>query len=311
MKKILLIGGLGFVGSVLYEHLFHERQDVEILDNNLYNLSTNSLPFYNVDIRDKKKLEEIIQNFDVIINLAAIVGNPACSVNQKLAMEINCVGTKNIADLCKKYKKFLIHASTCSIYGNKRGILTEREGGFPVDFYGQTKFLQENMIRKFMTNKYCILRFGTVYGNSPRMRYDLIVNRFAAMALRDKKITIFGGNQWRPFVHVKDIARAIQHVIKTNLEGIFNIAYENSTIEQLGTRVSMITGCKMETTNNDIPDIRSYQVDNWKFRFSRFGYLYNLEDGIKEVYKNDSSFFYDYPRYSNVKLINLFKNIKK
>lgn len=301
--KILIIGGLGYIGTVLSEYLLRERQHVEILDNNLYNLPTNSLPFYKVDIRNKKKLEDHIKNFDVIINLAAIVGNPACLVDQKMAMEINGLGTKNIAELCKKHKKFLIHSSTCSIYGNKPGILTENAGGFPVDFYGQTKFLQENMIRKFMKDRYCILRFGTVYGLSPRMRYDLIVNLFAAMAFKDRKINVFGGKQWRPFVHIKDIARAIHHVIKTNLEGIFNVAQENKTILQLANIVNEITACNLETTNNDIPDIRSYQVDNWKFRFSRFGFKYDLKYGIEEVYKADSSLFYDKPKYSNLKLM--------
>ena len=148
-KTILIIGGLGYIGSVLYETIKAEGWQVDILDNHYYTQLKPANPFINADIRNKEQIERIIQNYDVIINLAAIVGDPACLVDTNTAIEINCSGTKNVAEICAKYEKQIVQYSTCSIYGNMPDQLVKEENeGFAIDFYGQTKYSQERLVHE-------------------------------------------------------------------------------------------------------------------------------------------------------------------
>ncbi|MFX1593049.1 MAG: NAD-dependent epimerase/dehydratase family protein, partial [Promethearchaeota archaeon] len=148
-EKILILGGLGYIGSVLYDIIKQEDWEVDILDNHLYKDLHPPNPFIDADIRNKDQLEKIVKNYDVIVNLAAIVGDPACLIDTNLAIDINCIGARNIAEICKKFKKFIVHISTCSIYGSEPNTLVKEEDeGFPIDFYGQTKYTQERLIRE-------------------------------------------------------------------------------------------------------------------------------------------------------------------
>ncbi|MFX1348151.1 MAG: NAD-dependent epimerase/dehydratase family protein [Promethearchaeota archaeon] len=301
-SNILILGGLGYIGSVLYDFVKKESMEVEILDNHLYKDLTPVNPFIQVDIRNKDEIQKIIQKFDIIVNLAAIVGDPACLIDTNLAIEINCIGTRNIAEICKKYNKKIIHISTCSIYGSEPNVVVKEEDeGFPIDFYGQTKYTQERIIREVCKDNYCILRLGTAYGLSPRMRYDLVVNAFAGRAVKFKKITIFGGQQERPFVHVKDISRTIVHVIKNDLKGIFNVKGENLSLLKLGEIVKDITKCEVEVDKN-IVDKRSYMVDSSKLVNSGYEFKYNIEDAVIEIMKSPTVFEMHKGIYSNLKL---------
>ncbi|MFX0000779.1 MAG: NAD-dependent epimerase/dehydratase family protein [Candidatus Hodarchaeota archaeon] len=301
-SNILILGGLGYIGSVLYDFVKKESMEVEILDNHLYKDLTPVNPFIQVDIRNKDEIQKIIQKFDIIVNLAAIVGDPACLIDTNLAIEINCIGTRNIAEICKKYNKKIIHISTCSIYGSEPNVVVKEEDeGFPIDFYGQTKYTQERIIREVCKDNYCILRLGTAYGLSPRMRYDLVVNAFAGRAVKFKKITIFGGQQERPFVHVKDISRTIVHVIKNDLKGIFNVKGENLSLLKLGEIVKDITKCEVEIDKN-IVDKRSYMVDSSKLVNSGYEFKYNIEDAVIEIMKSPTVFEMHKGIYSNLKL---------
>lgn len=306
-KHILLIGGLGYLGSILFEYANSESWHVEILDNHLYKEIKPSNPFIEVDIRNKEEVEKIIQKFDVIVNLAAIVGDPACLIDTNLAIEINCIGTRNIAEICKDLNKFIVHSSTCSIYGSEPNkIVKEDNEGFPIDFYGQTKYTQERLVREICENNFCILRLGTVYGLSPRMRYDLVVNAFAARAIKDKKITVFGGQQERPFVHIRDISRAIIHVIKNNLKGIYNIQGDNLSLMKLSEIVKKITNCELKI-RKDIIDKRSYMVDNSKLIITGFEYKYHISDAVKEIISSTTALEMNKTIYSNLKLAESLK----
>ena len=186
------------------------------MDNHLYKDIIPTNPFIEVDIRNKKEIQKLIQKHDIIVNLAAIVGDPACLIDTNLAIDINCIGTRHVAEYCKKFNKKIVHISTCSIYGSEPNVVVKEENeGFPIDFYGQTKYTQERIVREICSEDFCVLRLGTAYGLSPRMRYDLVVNAFAARVVMFNKITVFGGEQERPFVHIRDISRAIVHVLKT------------------------------------------------------------------------------------------------
>jgi len=301
-EKVLVIGGLGYIGSVLHEIITKEGWHVDILDNHLYSDLIPMNPYIDGDIRNKEGLDKIIPQFDVVVNLAAIVGDPACLIDTNLAIDINCIGTRNVAEACKRHGKKIIHVSTCSIYGSEPNkIVKEENEGFPIDFYGQTKYTQERIIREINGDGSCILRLGTAFGLSPRMRYDLVVNTFAARAVKFNEITVFGGQQERPFVHIRDISRAIVHVIKNNLKGIYNVRGENLSLLKLSEIVKDLTGCEIKIDTN-IVDNRSYMVDNSKIINTGFEFKYSIADAVKEIKDSPSVFDFQKGIYSNLKL---------
>jgi len=301
-EKVLVIGGLGYIGSVLHEIITKEGWHVDILDNHLYSDLIPMNPYIDGDIRNKEGLDKIIPQFDVVVNLAAIVGDPACLIDTNLAIDINCIGTRNVAEACKRHGKKIIHVSTCSIYGSEPNkIVKEENEGFPIDFYGQTKYTQERVVREVNDDDGCILRLGTAFGLSPRMRYDLVVNTFAARAVKFNEITVFGGQQERPFVHIRDISRAIVHIIKNDLKGIYNVRGENLSLIKLSEIVKDLTGCEIKIDTN-IVDNRSYMVDNSKIINTGFEFKYSIADAVKEIKDSPSVFDFQKGIYSNLKL---------
>ena len=309
-KRILILGGLGYIGSVLFDVIKQEGWEVNILDTHLYKDLHPPNLFIEADVRNKNQLEKIFKNYDVIVNLAAIVGDPACLIDTNLAIEINCIGARNVAEICKKLKKFIVHISTCSIYGSEPNkLVKEEDEGFPIDFYGQTKYTQERLFREICDDNICILRLGTAYGLSPRMRYDLVVNAFAARAIRFKKITVFGGEQERPFIHIRDISRAIVHVIKNNLNGIYNARGENLSLLRLGEIVKEITNCEIEI-NRNIVDKRSYMVDSTKLVNTGFEFKYTVEDAVREISNSPTALEFHKGIFSNLKLAERVKIAK-
>jgi len=310
--NVLLVGGLGYIGSVLYDIIKEEGWNVEILDNHLYKELEPTNIFTEADTRNKEDLKKIIQKQDVIVNLAAVVGDPACLIDTNLAIDINCIGTRHVAEMCNKYNKKIVHISTCSIYGSEPNVLVSEENeGFPIDFYGQTKYTQERIVRDICSEDFCILRLGTAYGLSPRMRYDLVVNTFAARAVKFNKITVFGGEQERPFVHIRDISRVIVHVIKNNLNGIYNVRGENLSLLKLSEIVKEITDCQVEI-NKNISDKRSYMVDSSKLLKTGFEFKFTISDAIKEIKSSPTALEMHKGIYSNFKLaerVYIAKNI--
>ncbi|MFX1355725.1 MAG: NAD-dependent epimerase/dehydratase family protein [Promethearchaeota archaeon] len=306
-QNVLITGGLGYIGSILYDNIKEEGWNAEILDNHLYKELVPVNPFVQADVRNKDEIKKLIQNHDTIINLAAVVGDPACLIDTNLAIEINCIGTRNVAELCKKFEKKIVHVSTCSIYGSEPNVIVkEKDEGFPIDFYGQTKYTQERIVREICNDNFCILRLGTAYGLSPRMRYDLVVNVFAARAAKFNKITVFGGQQERPFVHIRDISRAIIHAIKNNLNGIYNVRGDNLSLLNLSQIVKEITNCKVDIDTNII-DKRSYMVDNSKLVNTGFEYKYHVADAVIEIMKSPSAMEMHKGIYSNLKLAERIK----
>lgn len=304
MTKVLITGGLGYIGSVLYEVLRDEGFETDILDCHLFYEVKPAHPFRMADVRDKPTVERIIRDYDVVVNLASIVGDPACLVDTNLAIEVNCTGTRNVAEVCKELGKRIVHFSTCSIYGSEPNkVVREEDEGFPIDFYGQTKFTQERLVRDLCGELATVFRLGTAYGLSPRMRYDLVVNTFAARAVRDGKITVFGGEQERPFVHVRDASRAVVHAIRSDLRGVFNVKGQNLSLLKLGELVSQMTGCEL-TVDRQIVDKRSYVVDSSKLESTGFQFQHSIEDAVKEIVDSGTAQHMEGVQYSNVKLMN-------
>jgi nucleoside-diphosphate-sugar epimerase len=226
--KILITGGAGYLGSVLTnEYLKDPGNVVIVVDNLMYGgehlLDKMGTPsnfvFLNGDIRDVELVEFATQNCDAVIHLAAIVGDPACSANEELAYDVNVVGSKVVLDACRKNSvNQVIFASTCSNYGKmdreKYEYVNELSDIVPVSSYAKHKVEIENLLfqeHKDLSPK--ILRFATLHGLSPRMRFDLTVNQFMMEAVIDKKLSIYGAEFYRPYLHIQDAVRAVQYVL--------------------------------------------------------------------------------------------------
>ena len=305
--KFLILGGLGYIGQVLQKELRKKEYEFEIVDNDLMNLHNWDNKLNILDHRDLKRISELIESCNIVINLAAIVGDQACLVNTKLAMDTNCQGVQYIVNLCNKFNKKLIQISTCSLYGASKELLDENSPVFPVDFYGQTKYQQERYVLE-NSKDYCVFRLGTAYGWSPRMRFDLVVNTFTAKKFNKEKIVVFGGNQHRPFVHIRDIARAIIFSAEKNLNGVYNLCNENVTINELAKKIA---SNEKEIELNDLQvDPRDYKVNNNKILNEGFTFEWNIEKGVEEMLQHREDLVkYNDPKYSNYKMI-LLANLK-
>lgn len=265
MKKVLVCGGSGYIGGLTCDYLLEAGFEVTIYDNLLYeNRYLKEIPFINGDIRDTEKLHEVSKDFDVIVLMAALVGDPACSVDHKLTEEINY---KAIKDFCEVVSpdKHLVFMSTCSVYGAQEGMLDENSDTNPLSSYATTKLQAEKHILDLGGT---VFRLGTVFGlgdTYSRLRMDLVVNVLTMKAIKYGEITINGGEQWRPIIAVKDIAGYITEACEKKHEGIYVLSLENVIIKELGERVaSMIPGTKINYTEISFQDARNYRVDNSK-----------------------------------------------
>jgi nucleoside-diphosphate-sugar epimerase len=232
------------------------------------------------------------QGMDAIVHLGAIVGDSACSIDEDLTIEINLRATRTIAEVGKGFgvKRF-VFASTCSVYGASDEILDERSALRPISLYARTKVESEKVLLSLADSSFAptILRFGTVYGLSGRPRFDLVVNLLAAKAVQDGEVGIFGGEQWRPLVHVKDVAEAIVLTLQAPLcdvrGQIFNVGcnQQNYQIADLGPIIKdMVPTARVVTQPNE--DNRNYRV-----RFDRICETLNFQpqrsvrDGVQEI----------------------------
>ena len=263
-KNILITGGAGYIGSVLVDSA-PKHWRITVLDNCLMgNSNINFSRKVNIikkDIRNDSMIEDLVKKSDVVIHLAGIVGVLSFNRNPKAAITINQDATEKIVSAVKKYNKKLVFMSTCSVYGFNTKICTEETIPNEVDDYSVTKSNSEQYIQQNLEN-YIIFRLGTVYGWSPRMRFDLFINIIIEKVLWNEAVEIYGGTQWRPFVHVKDAANALVLGAETTIKGeIFNLVAENHQILEI---IKQITDNFEIVT--DTKDSRSYHVDNEKIK---------------------------------------------
>jgi len=288
--KVLVTGGLGYLGCVLTKHLLAKGYNVTILDMNLYDqfYDANILSvakgatIINGDVRDEQLMQKLIRENSIVIHLAAIVGDPACDLDKELAVKINYLATRKIAEIISKANKKLIFSSTCSVYGASfGGPLTEKSDVNPLSIYSITKLAAEEAIKNIVTN-HLILRFGTLFGLSPRMRFDLVINRFIGQALQDGLITVFGGQQKRPFLHIQDAAEAIIHFLESNETGLLNVGGINYSIIDVASQIQKYTGCKL-IIYEEIKDPRNYVIDSSLAISLGVKFNRTIEYGIKEI----------------------------
>ena len=311
--RILVTGGAGYLGSVLSRKLLAKGYQVRLIDALWYGkesieelMPNKNFELIQNDIRNLVVTVKALKDVDAVIHLASIVGMPASSIEPKSSEEINYLATKNIAELCQLHNiDTYIFASTCSVYGSQPNtLITEKSTTDPLDFYAKQKYLSERAAG-WLNKAPTILRFGTLFGLSPRMRFDLVINLFVAQAVKEGKITVFGGTQFRPFLHVSDASDAIVFSLEKNLTGTYNVVSENLTIKQAAERISKVTGCEIEISNEN-EDKRNYKVSAEKLRQVGFEPSKTIEDAINEIREAiDDGHISNYNdiKYNNYKLL--------
>lgn len=319
--RVLITGGAGYLGSILSRKLLSKGYQVRVLDALWYgNESIKELDkdenfeLIKEDIRNLVPTVKSMIDVDAVIHLASIVGMPASSIEPRTSEEINYLATKNIAELCQLHDiETYIFASTCSVYGYQPGKeINEKSHVAPLDFYAKQKYLSERATG-WLNRSPTIYRFGTLFGLSPRMRFDLVINLFIAQALTDGKITVFGGKQERPFLHVSDAADSLIFGIEKNLTGTYNVISENMTILQAAERIKKATGCEIEISEEN-EDNRSYRVSADKIKQVGFEPLRNIDNTIKEIidaFEDKTITDYKDNKYNNYKILYSSKEVQK
>ncbi|MDA9713182.1 SDR family oxidoreductase [Acidimicrobiaceae bacterium] len=306
--KILVVGGAGYVGGGIVDKLSQEHE-VTVYDSLIYETSyRKKVNFILGDIRDTTKINNILNGFDVVVWLAALVGDGACAINPDLTYEINSESVKNLVE---NFDKRIIFLSTCSVYGAQDGVLTEDSGTNPLSEYASSKLKAEEYLKD---SDALIFRLGTLFGLSDefsRVRLDLVVNILTAKALIDKKISVFGGEQWRPLLHVNDVSNAISHCLKTDVSGIYNLHHKNYRIIDIAREIeNKVKDVELEVTPMSFEDARNYQVSSQKL-LDETGFEASIEliNGINEIYdlifQNRIKDITD-PRYSNQNFLQKF-----
>ena len=210
------------------------------------------------DVRDQSKLLKLFKNNDAVIWLAALVGDGACAINPELTFEINSDSVKFLAE---NFKKRIVFLSTCSVYGAQDGLLNEDSSINPLSEYASSKVQAEEYLKE---SNSIIFRLGTLFGISDefsRIRLDLVVNILVTKALTEGKLTVFGGEQWRPLLHVNDVANAIEQTIDSEINGIFNLHYKNFKIIDIAEAiVNKVDSAIIETTPMKFQDARNLSL---------------------------------------------------
>lgn len=283
--KILIVGGAGYIGGYLTD-LLSKKHDVTVLDSLLYeDKYLKKIKFINADILNQNLMKKIINKYQIIIWLAALVGDGACSLNKKLTYKIN---TTTVKWLSKNYKKGkIIFTSTCSVYGKRDGLINENTEPNPLSDYAKSKLKAEKYIINRNKN-FLIFRLGTLFGvgdEFSRLRLDLVANILTTRSAMGQKLTVFGGNQWRPLLHVKDVAYAIDYFIKKQICGIYNLSYKNFKIYDLAIEIKKINkDTKIKKVFQKFEDERNYRVSKKLILKTGWKSKKTLRDGIKEIF---------------------------
>ncbi len=327
--KILVTGGIGYLGCWVVKELLQRGYKIRVFDRMCFGfpeeavwLKDSNVEIIQGDIRHWQKFPELFNDIDVVIHLAGLANDPSCSLCPITAKEVNVDSTIELARQSsqKGVRKF-IFASTCAVYGKGIGDwLDEESPANPISIFAQTKREAEEKLLSLAHEKFSpvIARFSTLFGYSPRMRFDLAINQMVATAKRQGRIEVRGGgNQWRPFLHVRDCARAIALLCEAEQQKvhkqIFNIGYEtlNRKIIDLAQEIaSYIDGVEIDVIHDD-EDLRTFRV-----QFQKFASLFQFqpEHSIQEALLEISEWFDRYPGQDpfsdNFINVFLFKKLK-
>lgn len=310
MKRVLVTGGAGYIGSKLVTKLLDKNYKVTVIDilkfsskslNHLFN--NRNFTFIKGDVRNKKLMIKLIKKNDYIIPLAALVGAPLCEKNKREAVSVNLDSIKHLMRMISKKRNRIIYLTTNSGYGvgEKNKYCNENSPLNPISLYGRTKVEAENIIMK---NKNSIgFRLATVFGYSYRMRTDLLVNNFVFKSLNEGKLTIFEPHFRRNYIHIDDVVDGIIYSIKnfnSLKSNVYNLGLSSANLTKymLAQKIkSQLRYLKIKIVKNrKDPDQRDYYVSNKKIEKKGFKAKISLEKGIKELINIFS--------YSKEKIIN-------
>jgi len=332
MRKILLVGGAGYVGAVLAEELLARGYAVCVLDRLYY----GRLGLRDVEDRVELVVDDmrtfapaLLEDVDAVVNIGGLSNDPTAEYNPRANHEMNTLATQRLAELCKAngVKRF-IFGSTCSIYDRGVGdsemdvIQDETSEVAPKAAYSSSKYEAERILLDMTDEQFCpvILRKGTVFGFSPRMRYDLVVNTFVKDALTKGVLTLhYGGEMWRPLVDVRDAARAYITCLQAEesvVRGeVFNLSQGNYRISELALRVRAALQ-EVGVSVDICPDysyrgVRSYRVSARKIeRVLGFRPVVTVEESVQDMVRKIKEYGYtdfDHPRYYNIRWMRLLE----
>jgi nucleoside-diphosphate-sugar epimerase len=298
-RLVLVLGGAGYIGSILVRKLLETGRKVRVLDSLVYGDSALrdilGHPDLELKVGDCRKIQDVVgavKGAESIVHLAAIVGDPACEVDRQTSLQINYAATRMLIEVARGNGiNRLVFASSCSVYGASDLLMDENSIVKAVSLYGQTKIDSEEALLDAHSDSFypVILRLATVFGLSYRPRFDLVVNLLTAKACVEGAITVFNGTQWRPFIHVRDVALGIVQVLEAPLSlirgEIFNLGDTrmNHQLSEVAERIlAVFPNTKVEHTQNS--DRRNYRVSFDKIRHQLgFECSLGLDDGIQEL----------------------------
>tara|TARA_B100000900_G_C20599642_1_gene724974 strand:+ start:1364 stop:2302 length:939 start_codon:yes stop_codon:yes gene_type:complete len=285
--KLLVTGGCGYVGSLLVGELLDAGHQVKSIDTQWFG---NHLKEHKNLINIKKDTRDIsdndLENIDCVIHLANIANDPSVELNPSLSWEVNVLATQQLIEksVNKKIKKF-IFASSGSVYGIKdEDKVVEDLPLVPISVYNKTKMIAERTIKSYAKDiKVYSVRPATVCGWSPRMRLDVSVNMFTWQALQNNLITVFGGDQVRPNIHINDMVRVYSHILNNDIEpGFYNAGFENISILDIAKQIAKkLPDTEIKITESNDP--RSYRQDSSKLLQTGFERLYSVNDAIDQI----------------------------
>lgn len=294
--KVLITGGAGYVGSLLVPELMQRGHEVRVLDNLMYGQVSllhcfidGKFEFIRGDIRNKEAAKKAVQGVDHIVHLAAIVGEPACRRDERLAWEVNTQGTINVEE-CRSPSQGFIFASTGSNYGAVDGVCTEETPLNPLSTYGITKTEAEAHVLR--SGNAVVYRFATGFGLSPRLRMDLMINDFVFQSVKNGSLIVYERDFRRTFIHVRDMVRALVFALENydsligEVGDVFNVGNEamNYTKEQVALKIRDRVNFWLHFADvGSDPDKRNYEVSYQKIRSKGFKIEVNLDQGIHEL----------------------------
>jgi len=285
VSKILIVGGAGYVGGWLTDEAIRTGNEVRVIDNLTYeDLYLKDVDFVFGDVLDFDLIKKNLSWADTVVWLAALVGDPACAINPSLTKKINVESVKNLVN---NFDGRVIFPSTCSVYGAQNGLLNEDSTVGPLSLYAASKLEAENILLKSNVTP-LIFRLGTLFGISDtyaRLRVDLVLNVLTIRAVTEGTMIVFGGEQYRPLLHVRDVATAVIPHLNDTTSGIYNLSAENITIFQLAERIQkVVRKVKIQQTEISFQDARNYRVSTNKVKDElKFIPRWTIEDGIEEV----------------------------
>ncbi|MFG3438309.1 NAD-dependent epimerase/dehydratase family protein [Nonomuraea sp. NPDC047897] len=297
--RVVLLGGAGYLGAVATRHLSALGHHITVVDGLIYQrdddparLLPTASHFVHADLRDSHALREALAGADAVVHLGGLVGEPACAVDEQLAVELNYASPVIAAEAAIAANvPHYVFFSSCSVYGSREGTVDEGTAPHPLGIYARTKVLAERRLVDMLAGDACltVLRLATVHGRSPRQRLDSVANRMTAQAVATGRIPLNGGAQRRPLVHVADVAEVLASALTTpHSQRIFNVGsdLENYTITQIAETVELVVpGSRINRgLERDEADARDYRTS-----FARLAAAFpgscsrRLREGVQEV----------------------------